>query len=101
MLVSEFSKDVDNLTEPAPSLFEQANQNLRKWIKASRYPSLIVETTDQSIWVRGFVTRADEKAPLLKRLQSIYPLVLTEIQALPDDSPTVYFRVYLLELKKN
>jgi pilus assembly protein CpaC len=36
-----------------------------------------------------------------KQAKAIFPLIKTEIDSLPDYSPTVHFRVFLLELKKS
>src|SRR5262249_12530893 len=36
-----------------------------------------------------------------KRIHTLFPPAQLEIESLPDSAPTVYFRVYLLELRKD
>jgi Flp pilus assembly secretin CpaC len=42
-----------------------------------------------------------ERAAIEKRVRSLYPLAQIELESLPDNSPTVHFEVFLLELKKS
>ena len=101
-LLRNFPKAVFNATEIAPSLLLEGQARLDKWIRSSVFSTqLRVERLGQSLWLRGHVRSPAEQTVITQQAQLFFPLVQLEVDSLPDRAPTVYFRVFLLELKRN
>ncbi len=101
-LVQAFPKEILDETEPANSLLKLGQRKLESWLKQSPYASkLKIERSDQSLWIRGSINSPSEQNDVKKRILALFPLTHVEIQNMPDDSPTVHFKVFLLELKRN
>ena len=60
-----------------------------------------MEKLDQTIYLRGVVDQKSDSLLLEQGARKIFPLVHVEIESFLDHSPTVFFRVYLLELKRS
>lgn len=96
-----FSSQVFDETTLSEELLEEGLKALSKWLRSSGYSETVrVEKSGQSLWIRGHLNRPSEKLNIEKHVYALFPLVKTEIECLPDYSPTVHFRVFLLELKK-
>jgi len=101
-LVREFQGQVIDETSLDPELLETGRAKIEAWLRStSTGKTLRTETNGGSLWVRGSVEQSTEKSWLEKKLRALFPLVLLDLEALPDSSPTVYFRVFLLELKRS
>lgn len=101
-LVQNFPKEIHDETQVSEDLFRDAEFRLDAWLKNSSHRhQLRLEKIDQTLWIRGNVERRAELLSIEKEVHAIYPFVQTEVESLPDHSPTVYFRVFLLELKRN
>jgi hypothetical protein len=101
-LIKGWPGDVHDETQIAPALLISAQTKLEAWTQKSRSAShLRVELFDGAVWVRGSIENPAERAQIERQVRSIFPLTQTEIDSLPDAAPTVHFRVFLLELKKD
>lgn len=103
-LAQGFPQEVRDETEPSDALLDRAQTQLETWLQKPPYSKrLKVVREDKTIAVQliqGAIEGPAEKARIEKRAKSIFPLVQTQFESLPDASPTVHFKVFLLELKK-
>ncbi len=100
-ITEQFSKEIIDQTELGTKLLEKGKTLLATWIEKNKYASrLRVETEGKSLWVRGHIERAQTRSELIRQLHSVFPPAKIVIDALPDEAPTVHFRVFLLELKR-
>ncbi len=101
-IAKSFSKDLINETRLSDNLLIQGQNQLEKWLEHSSYKnSLRLERISRTLWLRGGIHNPTEKSHLEKEVKHIFPATQLEINSLPDHSPTIHFKVYLLELKKN
>lgn len=106
-LVEGFPKEVQNQTELAPTLLNEGEARLKKWLQEAHLRShspqtqIRLERHHGTLFLIGSIDQAIELPYLKKEARALFPATQIEITALPDDSPTIYFRVFLLELKKN
>jgi Flp pilus assembly secretin CpaC len=101
-IVAAFPKEVRDETEPSDALVASGRERLEAWLKLSAYPAkLRIERLGRDLWVRGHLERPADRATVERRARAAYPLVQLELEALPDSSPTVHFKVFLLELKRS
>jgi Flp pilus assembly secretin CpaC len=103
-LTEGFPQEVRDESEPSDALLDQAQAQLESWLSKSPYAKrLEIAREDKTLAVQlaqGSLAGPSEKARIEKRVRSIYPLTQLGLDALPDASPTVHFKVFLLELKK-
>ncbi len=96
-----YSNEIQDETEVSDSLLHASQLQLTNWIHRFHYSdNLRIEQRGKNLWVRGNLDRPSEKPVVEREMKSIFPLTHFEIETLPDYSPTVYFRVFLLELRK-
>jgi Flp pilus assembly secretin CpaC len=89
-------------TQVSEPLLEQSQEKLTAWLKASHFsPRLKIDVVGSSLFLRGTLDRPAELATVEKQARAIFPLILFDISTLPDSAPTIYFRVFLLELKRS
>jgi Flp pilus assembly secretin CpaC len=101
-LSQQYSKEIHDETHLSETFLSQRLAQLNQWIKMSRLENqLRIEQVGDSLWLRGYVERPQERLSMERKAKAIFPLIKTEIDSLPDYSPTVHFRVFLLELKKS
>jgi len=108
-IIEGFPKEIRNQTELAPALLNEGESRLKKWIQESVHHSqthhpqnqIRIERHHGTLFLIGSVDRAMELPFFQKEARALFPATQIEITALPDDSPTIYFRVFLLELKKS
>lgn len=101
-LLDTFGKELKDETEPAEELIQGAYLRINTWIQNT--PSarqLKLEREGRELFIRGGVERPALRLAAEKELRRLYPLAVIEMDSLPDSTPTVYFRVFLLELKKS
>jgi Flp pilus assembly secretin CpaC len=95
-------KDIHDETQLSEALLDHGQHRLSQWLAQSGFQKQIrIERMGSSLWLRGTWEKPNEINTLIKQARSIFPMIQTEIDSLPDHSPTVYFRVFLLELKKS
>ena len=95
------SSEVSDETLLAEPLLKYSQAMLEKWLITTKYTSsLRIERVGRSLWLRGSLALPSEQQPLVKQARAVFPLIQTEIETLPDYAPTVFFKVFLLELKR-
>ncbi|MGK5087650.1 hypothetical protein WDW86_08840 [Bdellovibrionota bacterium FG-2] len=100
-LTEQFPKEVIDQTELGAKLLEKGQNLLRDWIDKNKYSTKIrIETEGRSLWVRGHIELAQTRTELVRQLHAIFPPAKIIIDALPDEAPTIHFKVFLLELKR-
>jgi Flp pilus assembly secretin CpaC len=100
--LTETYKEVHDETSPSDELLAQAKARIEAWIQANAQASgLMIEKQGQQLFVRGSLERPSLQLTAEKQLRAIFPGVMLELNTMPDTSPTVHFRVFLLELKKS
>ena len=100
-LVEGYPDEVSDETELSSVLLDQGYSLLSNWVKKSgKSDQIRVERQDSAVWVRGAITDALEKPLVEKKIRAIFPQAQLEIDSLPDNSPTIHFKVFLLELKR-
>jgi Flp pilus assembly secretin CpaC len=100
-LIRGWPTDIHDETQVADTLLDEAQNQLATWVQHSHNNTrLRVERIDGILWVRGSIEQPGEKSSAEKQVRNIFPLVQTEIDSLPDAAPTVHFRVFLLELRR-
>lgn len=101
-LAEAFSKEVHDETEASDDFLRESENRLNAWIQATpAAKGLKLERQGRALFVRGSLERPSLQASAEKEIRRIFPQATIELDSLPDSSPTVYFRVFLLELKKS
>jgi hypothetical protein len=104
-LARGFPQEIHDETEPSDDLVNSAQKALHTWLSKSPYASrLEIDRDDRSLLLHlahGSIAGPAERARIEKRAKAIYPLVQLDFDSLPDASPTVHFKVFLLELRKS
>ncbi len=85
-------------TELEARQYEKSRALLKKLIEA--HPSLSLITDEGALLIRGAVSSSAVREALIKKIKLIEPLTVIEIQTIKDADPTLYFKVFLLEVKK-
>jgi pilus assembly protein CpaC len=101
-LEDAFPKQVENHTEPATELLSRARGRLESWIEEQKLqPSLRVESLGNQLWVRGSAPDLPTRSGWEQKLRSLFAGVHLDVSTLPESSRTLFFRVFLLEVKKS
>ncbi len=99
LLKKVFPTKIHDETHLSATFLETAFQRLTHWLNQSHYQSqLYLERTPHGIWIRGHLDHITDKAWIQTQVHSIFPLIQIDIETLPDHAPTIYFKVFLLEL---
>lgn len=89
-------------TELSEELAARGRKRLSAWLDAFRSTgALALETRGRRLVLRGAVRSPQEQARIEREARRIFPLVDCEIEALPDEAPTVSFKVHLLEISRS
>lgn len=101
-LARGFPQEVKDETRLLPHVLKEGRERLEAWLEASKNTGRItVEEAHQTLWVRGAIPKASERQALERQIRALFPKAEIELEALPDSSPTVHFRVFLLEIQKS
>jgi Flp pilus assembly secretin CpaC len=101
-LVEGFPKEIKDETQLSTALLEEGKNRLDDWLKTSPYRSLLrTEIQNGTLFLLGSIEKNLEQTSIRKQALALFPSTQLEISSLPDDAPTIYFRVFLLELKKS
>ncbi len=101
-LAQGFPKEIRDETEPDPKLLDRAQKELEAWLQDTTFArSLRLERDGEKVRLAGNLDRVQDRALVEKRARSILPSIQLDLQALPDEAPTIHFKVFLLELKKS
>lgn len=94
-----FPEQVRVQVRPDPLLVDQAERALTAWIH--RREGVFLERQGVQLLIRGSHASRLQSQEWIRQVEEIYPLVEVDINTLPDGHPTVYFRIYLLEILKS
>jgi Flp pilus assembly secretin CpaC len=97
-LIDRFSSYVIDETEIDSAWFERSQQELTAYLKV--YPSLQLQSAGHTLSVVGGLPNATLVQAVTKRIRQIQPLTALDLQTIKDNNPTIYFKVFLLEVKK-
>jgi len=101
-LTQAFPKEIHDETELSSDLLARGENTLRNWLKTRHSDAkLRLEIIEKTLWVRGSVAGPVVQASTEKQIHSLFPAAQIDLQSLPDNAPTVHFKVFLLELKKS
>jgi hypothetical protein len=101
-ILHAYPKEVVDGTSLAEPLLKKGREELEAALRELQLETHArVERVGSTLWVRGGLERKSDRAGVERRLKAAFPPVECELDALPDSAPTVHFKVFLLELKKN
>ncbi len=103
-LTFAFPNEVRTEVVPSDALYRDGERKLKTWIAAGKYRDeleLLANAETKSIVVRGSLPDPRTRVNVSGALAKLYPLVELETDSLPDRDPTIHFKVFLLELRKN
>lgn len=100
-LAEGFPKQVVDETEPSEELLAAGRKAVERWLASTPSAAgLKLERQGRTLFVRGSLERPSLVVAAERQIRARYPQAVVELDAMPDTAPTVYFRVFLLELKK-
>ena len=98
----QFPGEIENAVQIQPELLDEGKRKLEAFIQESPYSQQItVETIHNRIWIKGKMDDPKILKSLNHQLKSIFPALQIDLSTHSNASPTIYFRVFLLELKTN
>ncbi len=103
-LADSFPAEFESRARLSDPLFRAAEKRLRAWLTTSKRKDdleLIADAETNSLILRGGLGDPTEAAAVRRKARELAPLALLEIDSLPDRNPTIHFKVFLLELRKN
>lgn len=103
-LLETFPGEIDSRARLSEPLYTTGERALRTAILRSKWNAdleLLADQESRSLIVRGGLADPRGKAEAEKTLRRACPLVTLEIDSMPDRNPTIHFKVFLLELRKN
>jgi Flp pilus assembly secretin CpaC len=103
-LLESFPSEIDSRTVPSEALYRSGERALRAWLEKSGKKEdleLVADESERRLIVRGGFQDPRSRAVAERSVRAAFPLVDLEIDALPDRNPTIHFKVFLLELRKN
>ncbi len=100
-LVRDFPREVRDETYASTDLLQRAWERCEHWLKRSGYSHLRLEKIGSALWVRGSLDDPSHSESIKRQLLNLFPLLNFDLESLPDRAPTLSFKVFLLELKKN
>lgn len=101
-IAHDFPKEIHDETEPDSFLIHDAQEKIKQWIAVSPFQkNLRVERIARTLWIRGHIDQPTESHWVKKKLELIFPNLQFEINTFPHSASTVYFRVFLFELKRS
>jgi Flp pilus assembly secretin CpaC len=95
----EFSDWVIDETRISPAWAESSAKQLRALL--GNRPSLFLRREGEEFLVEGSVTNEAALSSIRKQIREIQPLTRIQIQTSRDQASTLYFKVFLLEVKKD
>jgi Flp pilus assembly secretin CpaC len=102
VLEDAFPKQVENHTEPSAELLARARLKLESWIREQRLEAVVrLESLGSQIWIRGTAPDVPTRAGWEQKLRSLFAAVHIDLSTLPDAGRTLFFRVFLLEMKQS
>lgn len=103
-LAAAFPTEVRTQLSLSDELYREGERGLRNWIEKGKWKDdleLITDPETKTLTVRGGLPDPKTRTNISIALTRIFPLVELETDTLPDRDPTIHFKVFLLELRKN
>jgi pilus assembly protein CpaC len=97
-LEDRYPAQIINGTVIEPGWLDRSVKEISGFLK--RYPSLQLQVNEGVLTVTGGLPNANQLQAVRKKLRSIQPLTRIDLQTISDNNPTIYFKVFLLEVKK-
>ena len=97
-LKENFAPQITDETRIEKTWFIQSKNELTHLL--ADHPGLSIETRDDALAIQGGVPNAAIKESIVKKIKSIQALTQIEIQTVKDSDPTLYFKIFLLEVKR-
>jgi Flp pilus assembly secretin CpaC len=100
-LVRLYPGKIENLTLPAPEVIEPWKKDIEKWLSSSQLSSALrLEFISGNWTLSGSIADESYRTRLIAQAEALFPGLLIQLDALPDQNPTLFFKVYLLEIRK-
>jgi hypothetical protein len=101
-LLGGFPEAIQDETTPSQTLLQSASEQIENWLKTSGYSTkLKLEKIGSHLWIKGALTDPNQAHSAKKQLLALFPLLLFDLESLPDHSQTLSFKIFLLEVKKS
>lgn len=103
-LLDTYPEQIESQVSLSDSLYNSGEKGVRHWIeKSSRKEDLelVADPETKRLIVRGGLPDPKTRLAVIRSIHEVFPLVETEIDTMPDRNPTIHFKVFLLELRKN
>jgi len=97
-LADRFSTAIDDETEIDATWLARSKTELAEALKA--YSTLQIQIAEGRISVTGGLPNRSLVQAVTRRIHRIQPLTTVEIQTISDQNPTLSFKVFILEVKK-
>ena len=97
-IAEHFPTAIDDETEIDPEWLTRSQAALAEALKP--YPTLQIQSAEGRISVVGGLPHRSLVQAVTRRIRRIQPLTTIEIQTISDQNPTLSFKVFLLEMKK-
>lgn len=96
-----FPEEVRDETTLSASLLSLGERRLENWLRQSKEPQLRIENREGRLTLLGSPLRTGSAEGIRRQVRSLFPQTRFELETLPDDAPTIHFRVFLLEMKRS
>ncbi len=103
-LLATYPNEIESRAHLSEPLYVAGAAAIRATLARAKWGVDLELTTDpesRTLLVRGGLADAKWKSEAERTLRRACPLATLEIDALPDRNPTLHFKVFLLELRKN
>lgn len=103
-LLENYPNQIQGRFQLSEPLYRDGERKLRSWLETSRWKSdleVLSDPSTRSLFVRGGLPDPKTRMQVEKTLRRAFPLAILEIDSFPDRDPTIHFKVFLLELRKN
>lgn len=103
-ILEAYPTQIQGRFQLSESLYREGEKKLRSWLETSRWKAdleVLADPSTRSLFVRGGLPDPKTRLQVEKTLRRAFPLAIIEIDSIPDRDPTIHFKVFLLELRKN
>jgi hypothetical protein len=103
-LLETYPAEIESRVRMSEALYVAGEKSLRESVARAKWGEDLEVNADpesRTLLVRGGVADPKWKLEAEKTLRRACPLAAIEIDGMPDRNPTIHFKVFLLELRKN
>ncbi len=103
-LAAAYPNQVRTQLSLSHELYTEGEREVKNWIDKSRWKDdleLTAAPETKTLTVRGGLPDPKTRTNVNLALLKVFPLLEIETDSLPDRDPTIHFKVFLLELRKN